>query len=82
MGRNDSRFTIGKYHINTLEIMKLLRINIFMPVTKFPHLKIWLFCKRRLFWIFGWFRGLFKKTDGKNWGFCVEKEREEKNTNG
>ena len=62
--------------INTLEIIKLLRVNIFMPVTKFPHLTMWLFCKKRSFWIFGWFRGLFKETNGKNWGFCVEKGRE------
>ena len=32
--------------INTLEIIKLLRVNIFMPVTKFPHLTMWLFCKK------------------------------------
>ena len=24
-GRNDSKFTIGKYHINTMEIIKLFR---------------------------------------------------------
>ena len=40
MGRNDSKFAIGKYHVNTMEIIKLLRINIFMPATKFPHLTI------------------------------------------
>ena len=44
-----------------------------MTVTKFPHLKIWLFCKRRLFQIFGQFRELFKETNGK--------ERERKNKN-
>ena len=28
-------FTIGKYHINTMEIIKLFLINIFMPVSNF-----------------------------------------------
>ena len=39
-GRNDSKFSIGKYHINTIEIIKLFQVNIFMPVTKFPRLII------------------------------------------
>ena len=58
------------------ENIKLFQVNIFMPVTKFPHSTIWLFCKRRPFLIFGQFRGLFKETNSKNWGFCIEKERE------
>ena len=62
----------------TMEIIKLFWVNTFMPVTKFPHLTIYLFFKRRLFWIFGQIRGCFKETNGKNWGFCVEKERERK----
>ena len=78
MGRNNSKFTVGKYRINTIEIIESFRVNVFMPVTKFPHLTIWLFCKRRPFRIFGQFRGLFKETNGKNWGFCIEKERERK----
>ena len=53
-----------------------------MPVTKFPFLTIFLFCKRRPTRIFDQFRGLFKETNDKNWEFCVEKERERKNTNG
>ena len=38
-GWNDSKFTIGKYHINTMKILKLFRVvNIFMPVAKlFRH---------------------------------------------
>ena len=40
MGRNDRKFTIGKYHINTVEIIKLFQVNIFIPVTKFPCLTI------------------------------------------
>ena len=63
-----------------MEIIKLFQVNIFTP--KFPRLTIWLFCKRRAFGIFGQFRELFKETYGKNWGFCVEKERERKNTDG
>ena len=39
-GRNDSKFTIGKSHINTMKIIKLFRVDIFMLVTKFPRLKI------------------------------------------
>ena len=49
MGKNDRKFTIGKYHINTVEIIKLFQVNIFIPVTKFPYLTIFLFCKRRPF---------------------------------
>ena len=56
------------------------RVNIFMPVTKFPCLIIWLFFKRRPFQICGQFRGLFQETNNKNWGFCVKKEGERKNT--
>ena len=62
MGRNDSKFTIVKYHINTMEIIKLFQVNIFMPVTEFPCLPIVLFCKKRPFWIFDQFRRLFKET--------------------
>ena len=32
-----------------------------MPVTKFPRLTIWLFCKKRPFWIFGHSSGGFSK---------------------
>ena len=50
---NDNKFTIGKYHINTMENIKLFQLsNYFMPVTKFLHLTILLFCKRRPFQIF------------------------------
>ena len=52
-----------------------------MPVTRFPCLTICLFCQSKAFWIFGQFRGLFKETNGKNWGFCIEKEREKKDMN-
>ena len=40
MRRNDSKFTIGKYHINMMEIIKLFPVSIFMPVPKFPGLTI------------------------------------------
>ena len=49
-----------------------------MPLTRFPRLTICLFYKSRPFRIFGQFSVLFKKTNGKIWGFCVEKEREKK----
>ena len=78
MGRNDSKFTVGKYHMNTMEFIKSFPVNIFMPVTKFPSLTILLFCKKKPFRIFGQFRGLFKETSSKNWVFCIEKKRERK----
>ena len=42
-----------------------------MHGTKFPSLAILLFWKKRPLLIFDKFRGLFKETKGKNWGFCV-----------
>ena len=66
MGRNDSKFTSGKYYMNTVEIIKLFPGNIFMPITKFLCLTILLFCKKRPFWIFGQFRVFFKETNSKN----------------
>ena len=54
------------------------KFSIFISVTKFPRLINWLFCKGRPFRIFGQFMELFKKTNDKNWGFLVEKERERK----
>ena len=54
-GRDNTKFTSGKYHINTMEIIKLFLVNIFMPVTKFPDLTI--FAKR------GHFRSLVSSWD-------------------
>ena len=34
MERNNSKFTIGKCHINTMKIIKLFQVKIFMPVTE------------------------------------------------
>ena len=82
MGRNDSKLTIGKCHMNTMETIKVFPVNIFSPVTKFARLIILSFCKKRLFWMFGQFRFFFKETNGKTWVFCIEKEREGKNKNG
>ena len=77
-GKNDRKFTIGKYYMNTMEFIKLFPVNIFMPVAKFPRLTILLFCKKMPLRIFGQFRELFKETNGKNWVFYVEKERKKK----
>ena len=77
-GRNDSKFTIGKYHINTMDIIKLFRVNIFMPVGMFPCLTIWLFCIKKPFWTFGQFRRPFKETNGKNRDFALRKKGREK----
>ena len=75
-GRNYNKLTTGKYHISTMETIKLFPVNIFMPVTKFPRLTILLFCKRRPFRFFGQFKNYFKETNNKNWVFCIEKGRE------
>ena len=77
-GKNDSKFAISKYHINTMKIIKLFPVNIFIPVTKCSCLTICLFCQKRPFRIFDQFRGLFKTTNSKNWGFCFEKKGREK----
>ena len=74
MGGNDSKFTIGKYHINTMEINKLFRVNIFMPVTKFPHLTIWLFCKKRPFRSLVSSGGFSKKPTAKIGDFALSKK--------
>ena len=66
MGMNNSKLTNGKCHINTMDIIKLFRVDIFMPVTKFPRLIIWLFRKRKPFRIFGQFREIFKDTNSKS----------------
>ena len=77
-GKNDRKFTIGKYYMNTMEFIKLFPVNIFMPVAKFPRSSILLFCKKMPLRIFGQFRELFKETNDKNWVFYVEKERKKK----
>ena len=62
-----------------MEIIKLFRVNIFMPATKFSRLTIWLFCKRRPFQIFSQIRGLFKETSGNKIGdFALRKKGAEK----
>ena len=76
--RNDSKFTIGKYHMNTMEIIKLFPVNIFMPVIKFPHFTILLFCKKRPFWIFGQCRGFSKKPTAKIGYIVLKKNGREK----
>ena len=78
MRKKDSKFTIGKYHINTMKIIKLLQVSIFMPVTRFPGLTIWLFCKRRLFQIFGQFGSFSKKPLAKIGHFALRKKGREK----
>ena len=80
-GRNDSKFAIGMYHINTMKINKLFSVNVFIPVSNFPWLIILWFYSRKLFWIFGQFKGSSKETNGKNWGFYFKKKGDRKNTN-
>ena len=79
IGRNDSKCTIGKYHINTVEIIKLFRVNIlFWPVTKFPRLTILLFFKRSPFWIYDQFKDFSNKLTAKIWDFTLRKKGREK----
>ena len=76
MRRNDSKFTIGKYHMNTMEIIKLLPVNMLMSVTKFSHLTILLFCKKSPFWIFGQFRVFFPKKPTTKIGYFALRKKE------
>ena len=61
-----------------MEIIRLFPINIFMSLTGFPYLEILLIYERNLFRIFGQFRGFFKETNSKNWGFCIDKKVKKK----
>ena len=45
-----------------------------MPVTKFPSSTIWLFCKKRLCWIFGQLGGFSKKPTAKIRDFALRKK--------
>ena len=78
MRRNDDKFTIGKYHINTMDIIKLFPVKIFMAVTKFPCLTILLFCKRGPFRIFGQIGDFSKKQMAEIGYFAVRKNGREK----
>ena len=80
MLRNDSKFTIAKYPINTMEIIKLSQVNIFMPVTNyFASYFASYFAKG------GHFRSLFssgnfsKKPTIKIGDFALRKKGREKN---
>ena len=45
---NDSKFAIGKYNINTMEMIKICSINMFMLVSDFPWLTIFFSQKEAL----------------------------------
>ena len=77
-GKNDSKFTIDKYHLNIMEFIKLFPVNIFMPVTKFPRLTILLFCKKQPFRIFGQFKGAFQRNQWQKLGILHLERKEEK----
>ena len=61
-----------------MEIIKLFRENIFMPVKKFPHLAIWLFYKRRPFRIFGQSKGAFQRNQRQKLGILRWERKGEK----
>ena len=52
-----------------------------MPVTKFPHLAIWLFCKRKPFGSLVSSGSFPKKLTAKIGDFALIRERERKNAN-
>ena len=49
-----------------------------MLIFEFPHLTVWLFCKRRLFWIFGQSGGFSKKPMIKIGDFALRKKGSKK----
>ena len=61
-----------------MEIIKLFRVNIFMPVTKFPRFTILSFCKRRPFRILDQFKDFSKKLTAKIGDFALGKKGREK----
>ena len=69
--KNGSKFTNAS-SITTMEIIKLFPKKRSMLASNFASLIISFFEKRKLFRIFDMFSGLFKKTNGNNWIFCVE----------
>ena len=82
MGRNDSKFTISKYHMNKMEIIKLFQVISLCLQQLFLASQSSCFAKGGHFGslvnLGGWGGDLFKETNRKNCGFCVEKERERK----
>ena len=64
-----------------MESVKLFQVNIFMPVAKFPHLAIWLFCKRKPFGSLVSSGSFPKKLTAKIGDFALIRERERKNAN-
>ena len=78
-GRNDSKSTIGKYYMNTMEIIKLFPVNIFMPVRKFPHLTILLFCKKRPSDLWS-VQGFFSKKPTVKIGYLALRKKEREKT--
>ena len=83
MGRNDSKFTISKYHMNKMEIIKLFQVISLCLQQLFLASQSSCFAKGGHFGslvnLGGWGGGLFKETNRKNCGFCVEKKEREKN---
>ena len=65
-GRNGSKNSIGKYHINKNVCIKLSLIDNFVSLQTEILLDLWSI------------QAFFKETKGENWGFCIEKKRERK----
>ena len=73
MGRDDRKFTISKYHINVMEIIKSFSIKIFFVYIDLSFINNFIKanpigCMTRLW-------GLLKETNGKNLVVCLKKRR-------
>ena len=72
--RKSNKYTIDRYHINTMEII----IYIMSNKNFYAGIKLSLIgnfiLQRKPFWIFDELRGLLKEINSKNWGLFVEKK--------
>ena len=77
-GVNDSKFTIGEYHVIAMEIIKVYPVNIFIPVTSFLGWKFCHFAKRGHFDLWS-VRGFLQRNQQQILGIlCGERKGEKK----
>ena len=65
-GRNSSIFTINKYRINTMKIIKIFPINNFCACTKLSLIDNFVILQKRPV------EGLLERNQRQNWGFSFE----------
>ena len=70
-----------KYHINTMEIIKLFWVNISMPVTKFPFLAFFYFAKESPFGSLISLEDISNKITTKIGNFALRKKGRKKTNN-